>query len=220
MGLSLPSHCGPNPGIYSLAVRPHREGRFASVTRRGTGGGGRCGAINVRSAFGGPSRMALARLSAHHLASTGGGVGRGQIVGWRRLGPISGGYQRSVHRGACGASLQTPRAGRRIFRQILRRVSPVCITNNRTQGCGAVGPGVPRALALAGMPAAHLRREKRAARTMIAEFFVRQLRLLPVRGERREGSHLLKRPHPEEPTAGRRLEGCMVRDVAARRPSP
>ena len=76
--------------------------------------------------------MALARRSAHHLASTGGGAGRGQIVGGRRLEPISGGYQRSVHRGACGAGLQTPRAGRRANRQILRRLSPVCLTQLHT----------------------------------------------------------------------------------------
>ena len=140
MGLSLPSHCGPNPGIYSWEVRPHREERFASVTRRGTGGGGRCGARNARTASAAqvawlwracPRTTWLPLAAAPDVVRTSAGVVWGPSA-VDINGQSTGGHAEQAYKH------RARDAGRN--RQILRRLPPVCITNKRTQGCGVFRP--------------------------------------------------------------------------------
>jgi hypothetical protein len=80
-------------------------------------------------------------------------------------------HGRSVHRGACGASLQTPRAGRRTHRQILRRLSPVCLTQLHTGLRGFSVPAFRAPSHFCGGNQRHTSGAFRAARTRSAGFF-------------------------------------------------
>jgi hypothetical protein len=149
--------------------------------------------------------MALARRTAHHLASTGGGAGRRQIVGWRRLEPISGGYQRSVHRGACGASLETPRAGRRT-QPANPAASFACVLyKNCTQGCGVFRPRrSARPRISAGQTSGTTRAlfASRERGRLAFSPLVREFPLLPACGEKeaRRGSGKQDEGHTHCPT--------------------
>ena len=158
-----------------MPSRPESEGCLISVSRRGAGSGGREGSVgDAAQSFppGGPSRAVPA--CQPHVAGPRDGGCRQPVTGLpARPGPEAvdrqpansqgeaGCLKGTVHRGLCGANLETPRAGRHglgglaalglqhasMLRGIEVRGSEHLVCAHCVNLCAPGTLGVPRALA-------------------------------------------------------------------------